>query len=75
MKDQYEDVKEFMRAFGQKIPETKTMLSRNEQLLRYSLCDEEVNELIDSTNLVSYLDAVIDLLYVTLGAEIGRAHV
>lgn len=68
MKDQYEDVKEFMRAFGQKIPETKTMLNRNEQLLRYSLCDEEANELIDSTNLASYLDAVIDLLYVTLGA-------
>jgi hypothetical protein len=41
------------------------------QNLRYRLIDEEAQELRDATNLIEYLDAVGDLLYVVYGAAIA----
>lgn len=66
-----EFVREFMRQFGQPIPEQIEMPCPLTQNLRYRLIDEEAQELRDATNLIEYLDAVGDLLYVVYGAAIA----
>ena len=67
----FEDVKTFMRTFGQMIkikpqfPDEKTMN------LRYELIKEELNELeeaMKTKNLKEVADALTDILYVTYGA-------
>ena len=67
----FEDVKEFMETFGQKVrtkpqfPDEKTMQ------LRYDLIKEELNELeqaMKTKNLKEIADALTDILYVTYGA-------
>ena len=67
----FEDVKEFMKTFGQivrtkpQFPDDKTMK------LRYDLIKEELNELkeaMESKDLVEIADALSDILYVTYGA-------
>ena len=67
----FEDVKKFMEAFGQKVinktqfPDVKTMN------LRYDLIKEELNELeqaMKEKNLKEIADALTDILYVTYGA-------
>jgi predicted HAD superfamily Cof-like phosphohydrolase len=66
-----EFVREFMRRFGQPIPDEIKMPCPLTQNLRYRLIDEEAQELRDATNLIEYLDAVGDLLYVVYGAAIA----
>ena len=67
----FEDVKTFMKAFGQvvrtkpQLPDDKTMK------LRFDLIKEELNELdhaIKTKNLREIADALTDILYVTYGA-------
>ena len=67
----FEDVKIFMKTFGQMIkikpqfPDEKTMR------LRYELIKEELNELeeaMKTKNLKEVADALTDILYVTYGA-------
>ena len=67
----FEDVKEFMKTFGQivrtkpQFPDDKTMK------LRYDLIKEELSELkeaMESKDLVEIADALSDILYVTYGA-------
>ena len=67
----FEDVKKFMKTFGQKVitkpqfPDEKTMK------LRFDLIQEELNELkeaMDTKNLKEVADALTDILYVTYGA-------
>ena len=67
----FEDVKKFMKTFGQivrtkpQFPDDKTMQ------LRYDLIKEELDELkqaMESKNLVEIADALTDILYVTYGA-------
>ena len=67
----FEDVKTFMKTFGQTIrtkphfPDEKTIQ------LRFDLIQEELNELkeaIDTKNLKEVADALTDILYVTYGA-------
>ena len=67
----FEDVKIFMKTFGQMIkikpqfPDEKTMR------LRYELIKEELNELeeaMKTKNLKEIADALTDILYVTYGA-------
>ena len=67
----FEDVKKFMKTFGQMVrtkpqfPDEKTMR------LRYDLIKEELNELelaMESKNLKEIADALADILYVTYGA-------
>lgn len=66
-----EFVREFMRQFGQPTPEQIKMPCPLTQNLRFRLIDEEAQELRDATNLIEYLDAVGDLLYVVYGAAIA----
>ena len=67
----FEDVKKFMKTFGQKVitkpqfPDEKTMN------LRFDLIKEELNELeqaMKTKNLKEIADALTDILYVTYGA-------
>ena len=67
----FEDVKKFMKTFGQPViykpqfPDEKTMS------LRYDLIKEELNELetaMKEKNLKEIADALTDILYVTYGA-------
>ena len=67
----FNDVKKFMKTFGQRViskpqfPDEKTMK------LRLDLIKEELNELenaMNSKNLVEIADALTDILYVTYGA-------
>ena len=67
----FEDVKTFMKTFGQmvrtkpQIPEEKTMQQR------YDLIKEELNELehaMKTKDLKEVADALTDILYVTYGA-------
>ena len=67
----FEDVKTFMKTFGQtsrtkpQFPDEKTIQ------LRLDLIQEELNELkeaIDTKNLKEVADALTDILYVTYGA-------
>ena len=67
----FEDVKKFMKTFGQKVitkpqfPDEKTMN------LRFDLIQEELNELeqaMKAKDLKEVADALADILYVTYGA-------
>tara|TARA_Y100000590_G_scaffold206275_1_gene233788 strand:- start:1675 stop:2046 length:372 start_codon:yes stop_codon:yes gene_type:complete len=67
----FEDVKIFMKTFGQRVitkaqfPDDKTMN------LRFDLIKEELNELAEAMktkNLIEIADALTDILYVTYGA-------
>ena len=67
----FDDVKKFMKTFGQSVianpqfPDEKTMK------LRFDLIQEELNELQDAMkqkNLKEVADALTDILYVTYGA-------
>lgn len=64
-------VAEFMQRFGQHVPNRPIMPPPEVQNLRFRLIDEEAQELAEATNLVEYLDAVGDLLYVVFGAALA----
>ena len=68
---QYEKVKQFMQAFGQECPDRAGMPGFNVEELRADLIDEEAKEFRDSEDIISAFDAVLDLLYVVLGAGIA----
>jgi predicted HAD superfamily Cof-like phosphohydrolase len=67
----FEEVKKFMKTFGQ-IVRTKPQLPDKETMqLRYDLIEEELNELehaMKTKNLKEVADALTDILYVTYGA-------
>jgi len=67
----FEDVKKFMKTFGQ-IVETKPQFPNEKTTqLRLDLIEEELNELnqaIESKDLKEVADALTDILYVTYGA-------
>lgn len=72
MQTQYQKVKEFMQAFGQECPSEPCLPENGIRGLRGQLIDEERAELEDATDEVEAFDAVLDLLYVVMGA--GIAH-
>jgi len=67
----FEDVKKFMKTFGQ-IIRTKPQFPDEKTIqLRFDLIKEEINELEDAIktkNLTEVADALTDILYVTYGA-------
>ena len=71
----FEDVKLFMKTFGQEIKDKPSFPSEKITRLRYSLIKEELEELkeaINKNNLKEIADALTDILYVTYGA--GHAY-
>ena len=67
----FEDVKTFMKTFGQMIRTTPQFPDEETMQLRYDLIKEELNELeqaMKTKNLKEIADALTDILYVTYGA-------
>ena len=71
MKTELQMVREFMAAFGQRTPTEAGMPDGETQRLRWLLIAEEAKELGDANDMVAYLDAIVDLLYVVLGSAIS----
>jgi predicted HAD superfamily Cof-like phosphohydrolase len=63
-------VRRFMEHFGQQVPEKRKLPPAEVQFTRQRLIAEEHQELATAVNLVDYLDAVCDLLYVVYGAAV-----
>ena len=67
----FEDVRIFMKTYGQEV-KTKSMIPKESVVqLRYKLIKEELDELqkaIEEKNLLEVADALTDILYVTYGA-------
>jgi len=70
VKQQYEQVREFMLAMKQAVPANRTVPSRDLKEARSWMLDEEAFELRVADNYVDYVDAVVDILYVALGAAV-----
>ena len=71
----FDDVKIFMRTFGQEVKIKAEFPKEKIIKLRYDLIKEELNELqnaIKTKNLKEIADALTDILYVTYGA--GHAY-
>ena len=67
----FDDVKEFMKAFGQEVRDEPSFPEEKIIKLRYSLIREELGEFktaIKERNLVEIADSLTDILYVTYGA-------
>jgi len=67
----FEDVKIFMKTFGQMIKIKPQFPDEKTKRLRYELIKEELNELeeaMKTKNLKEVADALTDILYVTYGA-------
>ena len=67
----FENVKKFMKTFGQEIKEKATFPNDKTTLLRYELIQEELSELkeaINNKDIKEVADALTDILYVTYGA-------
>lgn len=70
--NQHEQVKGFMKAFGQAIPDEPTFDFPVD--LRLNLIEEELDELkqaIVDQDMVEFVDAICDLLYVVHGAALA----
>ena len=71
----FDDVKTFMKTFGQEVQIKAEFPRKKIVKLRYNLIKEELNELkiaIKTKNLKEIADAITDILYVTYGA--GHAY-
>ena len=71
----FEDVRIFMKTFGQEVKIKPKFPKEKIVKLRYDLIKEELNELqnaIKTKNLKEIADALTDILYVTYGA--GHAY-
>ena len=67
----FEDVKKFMKTFGQKVITKPQFPDEKTASLRCDLIKEELNELeqaMKTKNLTEVADALTDILYVTYGA-------
>ena len=67
----FEDVKIFMKTFGQMVKTKPQFPDKKTMQLRFDLIKEELNELeqaMKTKNLKEIADALTDILYVTYGA-------
>ena len=67
MNKQYNDVKEFHKAFNHPYSEDIKLLPRDRVLKRQEWMIEEIDEFKDSFTTSDQLDAMIDLIYFALG--------
>ena len=67
----FEDVKIFMKTYGQEVKSKPSLPNKKIIQLRIDLIKEELDELnsaINEKNLIEIADALTDILYVTYGA-------
>ena len=70
----YTDVKDFHKAFGQRIGEKPELPDEHERDLRYDLLKEEFDEYRTAENdddLVEIADALADLIYIACGTAVS----
>jgi predicted HAD superfamily Cof-like phosphohydrolase len=70
----YNDVKDFHKAFGQRIGETPKLPDENERHLRKVLLQEEFNEYITAeaeNDIVEIADALADIIYIACGTAVS----
>lgn len=67
---QHDQVREFMLAMNQAVPTLHEMPRFRTVFTRFKMLDEECNELLSSDRYDQYVDAVVDILYVALGAAV-----
>ena len=70
MKLQHDQVREFMLAMKQAVPANRTVPSRDLKEARCWMLYEEAFELRVADNYTEYVDAVVDILYVAMGAAV-----
>lgn len=74
MSNWFEDVKDFHRAFGQRIGSVPELPDSEERSLRIKLLIEEVAEYSEAENehdLVEVADALADIIYIALGTAVS----
>jgi len=74
MSNMYNDVKDFHKAFGQRIGETPVLPDENERHLRKVLLQEEFNEYITAeaeNDIVEIADALADIIYIACGTAVS----
>ena len=67
----FEDVRKFMKTFGQEVKEKAGFPEEKIKTLRYDLIKEEIEEFrvaIENNDIKEVADALTDILYVTYGA-------
>lgn len=70
----YTDVKEFHRAFGQRVGETPELPDKDERELRKKLLAEEYTEYVVAehrNDLVEIADALADIIYIACGTAVS----
>lgn len=70
MNKEYEDVKQFHKAFGHPVSNIPTTLTNDRAKKRYAWILEEINEFLDAVknnDIVEQADAMIDTIYFALG--------
>jgi len=74
MSNWFEDVKDFHRAFGQRIGTVPELPDANERVLRMRLISEEFEEYRNAeydNNTVEIADALADIIYIALGTAVS----
>ena len=70
MNKEYEEVKEFQKAFNHPYQDSPVLLTKERAKTRYGWMLEEINEFleaVDKQDIVEEADAMIDLMYFALG--------
>ena len=70
----FTDVRDFHKAFGQRIGEKPELPNVSERTLRMKLITEEFNELCDAeeaNDLVEVADALADIIYIACGTAVS----
>ena len=65
--EEFEQVKEFHKAFGVPVSDKAVLLTKERVKSRSGWMIEEINEFIESENIYDQADAMIDLIYFALG--------
>ena len=68
--EEFEQVKEFHKAFDCLISEKPVLLPEEEVKRRVEFMNEEIQEFIDSKTVYDQADAMIDLIYFALGTMV-----
>lgn len=68
--NEWEKVKEFHEKFGHPVSNKPIALSGERAKKRYNWMLEEINEFIESSDLIDQSDAMIDLIYFALGTMV-----
>ena len=67
MQKEWNDVRDFQRAFGHPHRDTPEMITADRAQIRANWMLEEINEFLEADEIVEQADAMIDLMYFAIG--------